>query len=211
MSTPQNTLTYEGILEMFREIGRKQEETARQMQETKLMFQETDRKFQETDRKFQETAEQLKATQKEIGKLGSRVGEIVENMVAGNIVAQFQELGYDVSSRSENKVFGKKGTSDSGEIDLLLEDGNVAILIEAKTSLKIDDVRAHLERMEKYRRHIDSSGSGEKRRYIGAVAGTVVADNVIQFAHESGLYVIVQSVRTVEILPQPKGFVAKEW
>ena len=197
MSAPQNALTHEGILELFREIGRKQEETARQMQETKLMFQES--------------AEQLKATQKEIGKLGSRVGEIVENMVAGNIVPQFQYLGYDVTSRSENKVFGKRGTSDSGEIDLLLEDGDVAILIEAKTTLKMDDVRAHIERMEKYRRHIDSSGSGEKRRYVGAVAGTVVADNVTKFAHENGLYVIVQSVRAVEILPQPEGFVAKEW
>ena len=56
-----------------------------------------------------------------------------------------------------------------------------------------------------------SGGSGEKRQYVGAVAGTVVAENVALFAHENGLFVIVQSARSTEILPQPAGFVAKKW
>ena len=159
---------------------------------------------------FRETREQIKATNQAVGKLSSRVGELVENMVAGNIIAQFRELGYKVKARCENKSFGE-GTKDCGEIDLLLEDGDTAILIEAKTTLKTDDVRGHLERLEKYRRYIDSSGSGEKRRYVGAVAGTVVANNVVEFAHENGLYVIVQSARAVEIVTPPKGFKAKEW
>ncbi|MCL2625135.1 MAG: PD-(D/E)XK nuclease family protein, partial [Planctomycetaceae bacterium] len=73
-----------------------------------------------------------------------------------------------MKDRSENKIFGE-GTKDCGEIDLLLEDGDIAILIEAKTTLKMDDVREHIERLEKYRRHIDSNGNGEKRCYIGAV------------------------------------------
>ena len=190
MSQPQSTLTYEGVLEMIRQ-------TSEQMKET-------DRRLKETERIVQET-------NKAVGKLSSRVGEIVENMVAGNIVAQFRQLGYNVKARSENKVFGEQGTSDSGEIDLLLEDGDITILIEAKTTLKIDDVREHIERMEKYRRYIDSSDNGEKRRYVGAVAGTVVADNVVKFAHENGLYVIVQSARAVEIITPPEGFVAKKW
>jgi len=91
---------------------------------------------------------------------------------------------------------------------LFLEDGDVAILIEAKTTLKIDDVREHIERLEKYRRYIDAGTSGEKRHFVGAVAGTVVAENVIRFAHENGLYVIVQTARDVEIVPLPEGFVA---
>jgi hypothetical protein len=132
-------------------------------------------------------------------------------MIYGDIVSQFRELGYKVKGRCQNKEFGEEGTSESGEIDLLLEDGDVAILIEAKTTLKTDHILEHIERLEKYRRHIDSSGSGEKRRYVGAVAGTVVASNVIDFAHANGLYVIVQSARDVKIVETPKGFKAKEW
>ena len=51
----------------------------------------------------------------------------------------------------------------------------------------------------------------EHRSVIGAVAGTVIAENVINFAHENGMYVIIQSARAVEILAQPEGFKAKEW
>jgi len=200
--------TYAEVIEMFREL----KEIFREMNK------ETDRRFQETDRLMKENAEQMKdtdrrmkETDKRLGGLGSRVGQIVENMVYGDIVSQFRDLGYKVSARSQNKEFGEEGTGDNGEIDLLLEDGDVAILIEAKTTLKTDHVIEHIEQLEKYRRHIDSSGSGEKRRYIGAVAGTVVAENVIEFAHASGLYVIVQAARDVKIVETPEGFKAKEW
>ena len=236
MSAPSTPLTYEKLLELFRETREQFRETREQFQEefrlsretreqfreefrlsreTREQFREIARRQEENDRRFQEmsreTDRKIRETNQSVGKLGSRVGEIVENMVAGDIVAQFRDLGYKVKGRSQNRVFGEEGTSESGEIDLILEDGDVAILIEAKTTLKEDDVRAHIERLAKYRRYIDSGGSGEKRRYVGAVAGTVVAENVIDFAHENGLYVIIQSARAVEILPQPEGFVAKKW
>ena len=226
MSAPSTPLTYENLLELFRETREQFQEEFRLSRETREQLreiarrqeaaeQEYARRREENDRLFQEmsreTDRKIRETNQSVGKLGSRVGEIVENMVAGDIVAQFRDLGYKVKGRSQNRVFGEAGTSESGEIDLILEDGDVAILIEAKTTLKEDDVRAHIERLAKYRRYIDSGGSGEKRRYVGAVAGTVVADNVIDFAHESGFYVIIQSARAVEILPQPEGFVAKKW
>lgn len=101
--------------------------------------------------------------------------------------------------------------SESGEIDLILQDGDVAILIEVKTALKTEDINEHIERLEKYRRYIDEHGDVEKRRYIGAVAGAVIESNVVQFAQKNGMYVIVQSGKAVEIIPSPDGFVAKKW
>ena len=93
---------------------------------------------------------------------------------------------------------------------MFLEDGDVAILVEAKTTLKMDDVSEHIERIEKYRRFVNADGNSGKR-FLGAVAGTVIAENVINFAHDNGLYVIIQSARAVEIIAQPDGFRAKEW
>ena len=205
MSEQQVPLTYEGVLEMFREVKVMIQENAAQMKETDRKFQETDRKFQETDRKFQETREQMKKTDKKISELGSRMGEIVENMIGGDIVGQFQAQGIDIHSHSRDKTFGKKGTKESGEIDVFLENGDVVILIEVKTKPSQHDVREHMERMQKYRHY-----GNDKRRILGAIAGAVVPDKVTEFAHKHGLYVIVQSGEAVEIIAPPEGFVAKE-
>ena len=86
---------------------------------------------------------------------------------------------------------------------------DVAILIEAKTTPKVDDVLDHIERLEKFRRCADMRG--DKRQFIGAIAGATVKPNVIKFAQNKGLYVIVQTGRTVEIVPTPEGFQATKW
>ena len=192
MSEQQKPLTAEVILEMFRESREQIREVWEQMKET--------------DRKIRETDEQIKKTSREVGALGSRIGEIIEYMVGGDIVEQFQTLGIEITSLCRYKQFGKRGTGKSGEIDVLLENGDLVVLIEVKTKLTHDDVREQIELMEKYRLY-----GNEKRRILGAVAGAVIADNVVQFAHRQGLYVIVQSGEAVEIIPPPEGFVAKEW
>ena len=218
MSTQQVPLTYEGILEMFHESGQQMKESGQRMKEIERLFQEnavqikeTALQMKETDRKIQESAEQLRKTQQEVGQLGSRVGNIVEDMVSGgNLIAQFRALGHHVIAHSRRKTFGERGTDASGQIDLFLEDGDVAILVEVKTTLKNDDVLDHVERMEKYRNWIDSTGS-DKKRYIGAVASPSVEDNVLKFAQRKGFYVIVQSGDIFEIIKPPEGFVPKTW
>jgi hypothetical protein len=151
-------LTYEGILELFREtrdriegIAKRQEKFDHNMEASRLEF---DRRMKETDR-------QMKETDRKIGKLGNRIGEIVEHMVGGNIVTQFQNYGYNVTETSRNIEFGTKATSTEGEIDVLLDDGSVAILISVKTNLKNDDVLAHVKQMENYRKWKDSKGEGK--------------------------------------------------
>ena len=177
-------LTFEGVLELFKE--------------TREQMKETDRKIERVSI--------------EIGRLGNRIGDIIEHMVGGgNIVEQFQALGYDVTAYYRNKIFGKRGTSEYGEIDLILEDGDVAILISVKTKLTTEYVHEHIEQLEKYRRYVDAKGNGDKRRFIGAVASAVADQNVIDFAQKKGFYVIVQSGVAVEIVPTPENFRAKEW
>ena len=194
MSEQQIPLTYERVLELF--------------QETTLIFQETDRKI---DRIVQETNEQMKKTDKKIGFLSARIGQIVENMVAGNIVDKFQAFGYDVTECCPHRSFKNKKLGIVGEIDLFLDNGDLAILIEVKTTLETADVREHIERLQKYRRFVDARGTGNMKRYIGAVAGGVVKNEAAEFAQENGLYVIVQSGDAVEIVMPPDGFTAKEW
>ena len=152
---------------------------------------------------------QMKETDRKISALGSRIGEIVESMVEGNIVGKFQVFGYTVTKSGRNVKFGNRELP-RGEIDLFLEDGDIAILIEVKTTLETADVRNHIDRLERYRRYVDAAGH-DKRHFIGAVAGAVIMGEAATVAHESGMYVIVQSGEAVEIVKPPEGFKAKKW
>ncbi|MCL2306447.1 MAG: hypothetical protein FWC43_13995 [Planctomycetaceae bacterium] len=219
MSEQIAPLTYESVLALIQRSGlefrqwleESSQKFDKRMEALDQKFQETAERQQKTDEQIEKTTKTVEATNKAVGALTDRVGNMVEKMVGeGNLVDQFRALGHNVKTHSRKRVFGEKGTSESGEIDLFMEDGDVAILVEAKTTLKMDDVIDHLERMEKYRRFVDANGHNGKI-FIGAVAGTVIAENVMNFAYENGLYVIIQSARAVEILPPPAGFVAKKW
>ena len=213
MSATQS-LTYEQMMTLFSEAREQMLETSRetdrQFREAREQMLETDRRIarqqEETDRMFRETRKRMQETDKKISALGSRIGEIVENMVGSDIVGQFQALDIAIHSHSRDKTFGVRGTNESGQIDVFLENGDIVILIEVKAKLTDDDVREHTERLEKYRRH-----GGDKRRILGAVAGAVASKEVIDFAHKKGLFVIVQSGEAVRIVPPPDGFVAKTW
>jgi hypothetical protein len=167
--------------------------------------------MQEADQRIQKTELQIERTSKEVGKITDSIGRLVENMVGGDsIIGKFQALGYKIARYSRNQVFGLDLPEEMrGEVDLLLEDGTIVILIEVKTTLRPEDVSDHMETLEKYRRVADIKG--DKRRFIGAVAGATVKGEARKFAQKNGMYVIVQSGEAVEILPVPEGFNAREW
>jgi hypothetical protein len=216
-------ITYEGMMALFRETREQFQETREQIREGGRRFdeslakqraefdQEMKERAAEFDRRMQESDQRQQRIDERIGRLGNRIGDIIEHMVAGhNIIKKFQAFDYKIGDYSRNKTFGQNLPTDmQGEIDLFLEDGNIAILIEVKATLETADVVKHMERLEKFRRFSDRKG--DKRRFIGAVAGAVVKDEAQKFAHENGMYVIVQSGEAVEILPVPEWFQAKEW
>ena len=209
-------LTYEGILELFQ---KSREESERERKKYAQEREEYAREWREQlreqsaafDRRMRITERIARKASKSVSKLGNRIGDIIENMVGGNtIVRKFNKLGYKIERFCRNQNFGRDLPKDMrGEIDLLLENGDIAILIEVKATLTTADVRTHIARLEKYRRVADIKG--DKRRFIGAVAGAVVEGEAEEFAHENGMYVIVQTGEAVEIVPTPEGFQAKEW
>ena len=191
-------LTIEGILKMIELSGR----------EADKRRAEADKRQAEADKRWAEADKRWEATRKKIDSLGDRLGEIIEDMVRGGIVDKFRALGYDVTQSSQNVEFGLAGAT-SGEVDLFLENGDIAILIEVKTTLTVKKIRKHIKRLETYRQYADAKG--DKRRFIGAVAGAVFKNEAKPFAIENGLFVIAQSGKAFEIVALPEGFKAKEW
>jgi hypothetical protein len=212
----------EEIWALLREADRIVKETAQQMKETDRKMQETDRKMQETDRIIKETAQQMKETDRQmketdrqmketdrkISKLGGRFGDLVEHLVAPNLMEKFNDLGYNFGRASLNTVFKNPDGSVITEVDVLLENGDVVLAVEIKAKLTVSDVREHIERMEKLRRYADAHG--DKRQILGATAGAIIAGGVKPFALKSGFYVLEQTGDTVKIAV-PEGFVPGKW
>ena len=81
------------------------------------------------------------------------------------------------------------------------------MLVEVKTTLTTEDVNDHIVRLEKMRNYADLHG--DKRSFLGAVAGVVMTSNVKEYALGQGFYVIEPSGETFNITP-PIGK-PKEW
>jgi hypothetical protein len=159
------------------------------------------------------TDEQLKASIKavseQIGKLGNRFGEMVEYMVEPNLVAKFKELGFTFERSQQNTIIRDHEGRIIAEIDVFLENGDWAMVVETKVKPSAADINEHIERMEKLRRYADSRN--DKRKYLGAVAGAVFGDNEKTYALKKGFYVIEPSGDTFTIIEPEGDCHPREW
>jgi hypothetical protein len=208
-------LTFEKVWAMFQESGRRIQETERILRENALQMKETDRKMRETDRLLQENALQMKETDRKmqetdrkISKLGSRIGDLVEELILPNILEKFNKLGYVFGRVAPNVRYQDSRGVYIAEVDVLLENGDAALAVEVKTTLTNMDVKDHLKRMEKLRLYADEHG--DKRKLLGAVAGAIASEAVKAFAIKSGFFVLEQSGDMVRI-SVPDGFAPREW
>jgi hypothetical protein len=192
----------------MRETDRIVRETDRIVKETSLQMKETDRKMQETDRKMQETDRKMKETDRKIGALGSRLGEIVENLMTPDIYRQFNKRSYQFTRASRDQELHNSDGSFYAEIDVFVENGDYALVIEVKTKLKHDHITEHIERMNKLRKYADAHN--DNRKYIGAVASLIIPDNIRREAVKAGFFVIEANEDSVSI-KNADNFKPKEW
>jgi hypothetical protein len=199
----------ESIQETDRQLRESREEAERQLRESK---QETERQLresrEETERILRETALQMKETDRKISKLGSRIGDLVEQMIASSILEKFNRLGYVFGKVAPNVRYTDLQGRYVAEVDLLLENGDTALAVEVKTNLTVNDVKDHARRMEKLRAYADEHG--DRRKLVGAVAGAIASEGAKAFAVKSGFFVLEQSGDTVRI-NVPEGFKPREW
>ena len=172
------------------------------------MFQETDRKFQETDRKIEKTRWEIEQTGLQMGYLNNRFGELVEHLVAPSIKEKFLALNFNFEHISQNHKISDKEGHRLAEIDLLLENGDIVIAVEVKSKPLQKDVDDHVHRMEILRQRADIRH--DTRKLQGAIAGAIMGDEVRDYAHKTGFYVIEQTGDTVKI-NIPEGFKARVW
>jgi len=175
------------------EISIKQKEIDRIMEKNALAQEKNAREMEEYNKRF--------------GALTNRLGEVVEYMIAPNLLDKFRSLGFIFLKASKYIQISDQENNIFLEIDFLLENGEKAMLVEVKTNLNNGYINDHIERLEKMRKYSDLHG--DKRTFLGAVAGVAIAPNVIDYALSKGLFVVEPSGETFNIT-SPRGK-PKEW
>ena len=197
-SSKEHEQDFSGLKELFKE-------TDRQFKETDRQFKETDKQFKESGRQIREFRKSFQETRKMVDDLTGKWSRFVEGLIAPGAKRLFKERGIHVDT-----VYQRAERSSDGEgieIDVLAVGSDYAVLIEAKSTLKVDDVNDHLERIVKFRRLFPEF---KDKKVIGAVGGIVIDEESDKYAYRQGLFVIAESGETVRIL-NDKKFVPKVW
>ena len=167
-------------------------------------LQEVAANQKETDRILKEKSMELNT---KIGSLTNLFGDFTLGMVAPKLRDKFMDFGLVFLKSSLNAVVEDRKNDISFEIDILLENGDKAMLVEVKTKLTEERINKHIIRLEKMRRYADLHG--DKRTFLGAVAGFAITDDVRKHALERSFYLIEPDGENFIITP-PSGQ-PKEW
>ena len=161
---------------------------------------------EEVYRKMDERAARL---DKQMGKLGNRFGETIEYMVMPNLMDKFHELGLVFTKAYRSGVVKDKRIRFITEVDITLENADIVMLVEVKNKPTIEDIKDHIERIEKFRANADLLN--ENRNFMGAVAGIIIPENVKEFAFKNGFFVVEPSGETFNIFVPEAPYSPREW
>jgi predicted AAA+ superfamily ATPase len=174
-----------------------------------MTVQEMEQGFQKIWELFAETEQELHTlfskTDAKIEALTGKWGRFVEGLIAPAVHRLFQAWHIEVDRVYQRVKAHKNGAGL--EVDILAVNGEYAVLIEAKSTLGVDDVREHIDRLKKFKPFFPEYAD---RKVIGAVAGIVIDEDADKFAYRQGLFVIAQSGEAVKIL-NDEQFRPKQW
>ena len=175
------------------------------------ILQEVAKSQKETDRIVKENALQMKEGKDDfntrLGALTNLFGDFTLGMVAPKLREKFKEFGLVFPKANPNSVIDDTINKICLEIDIMLENGDKAMLVEVKTKLTVERINKHIERLEKMRKYADLHG--DKRMFLGAVAGFAVTNEVREHALKEGFYLIEPDGDNFNITPPNDK--PKEW
>jgi uncharacterized protein YukE len=195
----------------YEERQRAYEERQKQLQEARAREDEARAREKAEYEERQRALDAAMATMsKKIGDLGSSVGELVETLVAARLWEKFPEYGLR-EAYQRYPVYNEKGEVKT-EIDILLVNGEWAMVVEVKRTVKVADVEHHVERMARVLRYPPAQlRIAPKIKLLGAIAGGTVQPDAKERAHECGFFVLELAGESVVRAAEPEGFRPKEW
>lgn len=187
--TDPTPATPEGIWQILDRVAKRQQETDRLIRQTARRQKETDRQMKETDRRLRRAEDMFT----------SQWGRLVESLVEGDLVKLLRERGVAVEAVA-SRLRLECGPNER-EVDLLATNGEEAVAVEVKTTLRPPDVDRFLELLT----HPPLLRHAGGRRLYGGVAYLREHQGSARYAARKGLFVIRATGGSASIV-NPSGF-----
>ena len=174
-------------------------EIAKLQKENERARKENEKAWKENEKATAEVKKALKETQKIVGGLGNRFGDFSEATLVPDLKRKFRKYGFIFEKLTGHVSIEDEEDDIHAEIDAMLENGDAAIVVEVKTTLKRSDVDEHKIRMEKVRKYADKKN--DRRKFYGAIAATIVDKDTRLYVLNEGFYLVEPSGESVKIIP----------
>jgi hypothetical protein len=181
------------------------EKTQAQVQETgrflKEMGQRMDGNEAKTDRLFAQTHAELKETGRFLKEIGQRMGSMSNNQ--GDVTEEFfynslvdrPTLGGIAFDRVIKNLGAGKPGKNQIEFDIVMHNGAAMAIVEVKYKVHPGSLDQVEKQMRRYRELFPEY---KDYKLYGGVAGFSVPDEVVEQAHERGLFVLQRRGDLVE-------------
>ncbi len=177
---PSAVPTPDEIWKILKEVSSNQKETSEQMKETSEQMKETDKRLKK--------AENLFTTQ---------WGRLMESLVEGDLLTILNQQGIQIENTSTNVK--QRGRGDNYEYDIIAVNGKEIVVVEVKTTLKVNSVKDFLESLRKFTTRMPHY---KNKTIYGAVAWLRAEEESDIYAERQGLFVIRATGSSASIVNQ---------
>jgi Holliday junction resolvase len=174
------------------------------MKETSEQIREVARRQEETDKEIRGFHEGMKDLRE---LFTGQWGKLVEALVEPSVLRLFQERGIQVIDTAQRLKTTKNG--EQMEIDILATNKDSAIVVEVKTTLKVEDVNDFI--IEKLSRFFEFFPKYKGMTLYGAVAGIKIEESADRYAYRKGLFVLTLSGEGMVVILNDEKFRPKQW
>ena len=199
--SPQTAVSnLEAIEASLRRTAQIQEKVQRQLDEMAKEGRERQKDYEQRQKEYEQ---RHKEYDRKFGDLGNRWGRFVESLVEGDLIALLQQKNIAVELIAE-RVRGKRN-GEHFEFDIVAVNGEEAVVVEVKSTLRAEDVRHFLDRLPHFTRW---SPLHKGKKIYGAVAYLQVVQSAEIHAERQGLFVIRATGDSASIINR-EGFLPK--
>ncbi|MEO0178096.1 MAG: NERD domain-containing protein, partial [candidate division WOR-3 bacterium] len=188
------------IWEILKEVGKRLDSVGERLDRLAKSQEETDKKLKELAEKHAETEEQIKKLSIQISKVSEEVRnttkavanlngiwqDYTEDTIREGLKYALSKLGFKGFKVMSN-VKVEKG-DDNMEVDGIVLGDDYVIVLEVKTTLRVDDVDEFVEELEK--RFLKFFPEYKGYKLYGAVAGMKFHQFADRYANKRGLIVL---------------------
>jgi len=189
----EELLTKQDILELFE---RQSVEFEKRLEKERIVREKSRQEF---DNSRQEYEKRLSKSESRFAKLEGNWSRFVESLVKPGLMDLFEK--HDIHLRATySNIIEYKANQKYYEIDLLAVNDIYAVVVESKTSLTVDDVNEHLERLQKIQEIPPRDFNLKGKIILGAVAGISIKAEADKYAQKKGLFVLTQKGNLLDML-----------